>query len=84
MSNPAAYKVKSQESEEQRVELIQPTQLQWMTNPTSAPGLGYLADVDYLAARQDRSISQMITGLTSAQKFRISNSLGQIVYFAFE
>jgi len=48
------------------------------------PGLEYLAQIDQLVVKQIKEIIEIVTNWEMANKYQITNSVGQQVYFASE
>lgn len=64
--------------------------VQWMPSPHvqiplgCPPGLEYLVQVDQLVIKQILEMLEIFTGWETNNKYRITNTLGQAVYFAME
>ncbi|KAL5014508.1 hypothetical protein ScPMuIL_008778 [Solemya velum] len=63
-------------------------QMQWMQPPTGPPGcppgLEYLTQLDQLVIMQQVSLMEVLTSWEVKNKFIITNSMGQQVYYACE
>ncbi|XP_064603932.1 phospholipid scramblase 2-like isoform X2 [Liolophura sinensis] len=63
-------------------------QVVWMSRPEGIagcpPGLEYLTQVDQLLVQQQVELFELFTNWETKNKYRVSNSLGQQVYFAAE
>jgi len=60
---------------------------QWMQRPAVSgcpPGLEYLAQIDQLLVKQQKEIMEIVTSWEMKNKYQITNSVGQQVYFASE
>ncbi|XP_078595813.1 phospholipid scramblase 1-like [Branchiostoma floridae x Branchiostoma japonicum] len=61
---------------------------QWMAAPGAIPGcppgLEYLTQIDQLLVHQQVELFEAFTGIEMNNKYKIKNSLGQQVYFAYE
>eukprot|EP00058_Branchiostoma_floridae_P006284 XP_002591772.1 hypothetical protein BRAFLDRAFT_123522 [Branchiostoma floridae] len=61
---------------------------QWMPTPAAIPGcppgLEYLTQIDQLLVHQQVELFEAFTGVEMNNKYKIKNSLGQQVYFAYE
>lgn len=66
----------------------QPGAEQWMAIPHGIqgcpPGLEYLTQIDQLLVKQEVEIFEVMTGIETANKYKIQNSMGQDVYKAKE
>ena len=66
----------------------QPGAEQWMAIPQGIqgcpPGLEYLTQIDQLLVKQEVEIFEVMTGIETANKYKIQNSMGQDVYKAEE
>merc|ERR1711976_125267 len=65
-----------------------PQQQNWMPVPTGIPGcppgLEYLTQIDQLLVKQKVEVLEMMTGIETANKYKVKNSMGQDVYKAKE
>lgn len=70
------------------VPMGQSGQPMWMPVPQAPigcpPGLEYLASIDQILVQQQVELLEAFTGFESNNKYKISNTLGQQVYFAAE
>lgn len=64
------------------------TAVQWMQRPAPIPGvpvgLEYMTQIEGLFVKQQVSITEMVTGFDTNNKYVVSNKLGQQCYFAKE
>ncbi|XP_073088334.1 phospholipid scramblase 1 [Manis javanica] len=65
-----------------------PAQVLWMPvplpPPDCPPGLEYLSQIDQILVHQQIELLEVITGFETNNKYKIKNSLGQMIYFAVE
>ncbi|KAK7087609.1 phospholipid scramblase 1-like [Littorina saxatilis] len=63
-------------------------QTQWMPpvdpQPNCSPGMEYLTQLDQLLIQQETHLLEILAGWECKNKFKVLNSLGQQVYYAFE